>query len=452
MPSGLAKTQSEDPCGFYLRLDQTCDFQLGECSILQLICLSIQNHQPASNANLCPAPQSLSTSCDLTIRLMALMLPPTSNHLIPGRAEQAGFTSHFWMLYGLAWLPYASGLAALFIYNGGSVWPCFFAGFSYAVPGALLGVFVLLFSYRSMQQGKFPIWQVGVHMVFGVVFAWITTMSAVVLLSLRSSRSSGHFVMGRLPTPALKFHMVTGATLYGVLVGVVYVRQVTMRFDHERTRRIKAEASRAQAELQALRAQINPHFLFNTLHSLMALVREDPQAAEDALEQFAGLLRYALRIQKDSVEEVPLREEWMFVSDYLALEQLRLGERLRFEADLAPQALDCLVPAFCLQPIVENAVRHGIAPRSSAGRLTIRAECNGDLILQVKDDGPGAMPAAFNHSQGLGVRTVRRRLDALYGESAGLTAERFPRGGFAVSIHVPIQRKFAIVKESTAQV
>lgn len=384
------------------------------------------------------------------IRRIEPLVPPMSKHLSTDRPEQGEFTHRFWWLYCLAWLPYASGLAALFIYNGVNVWLCFVAGFSYAVPAALLGVFVLFFSRRLMQPGAFPVWQVGVHLVFGVGFAWITTMTAIVLMSLRSAWSTGHFVMGHLPTPALRFHMVTGATLYGVLVGVVYTRQVTMRLDHERTRRIQAETSRAQAELQALRAQINPHFLFNTLHSLMALVREDPQAAEDALEQFAGLLRYALRVHKDCLEEVLLREEWMFVSDYLALEQLRLGDRLRLETEVDPQALECRVPAFCLQPIVENAVRHGIASRSSAGRLTIRAYCNSDLILQVKDDGPGAMPCAFNDSHGLGVRTVRQRLDALYGKSAGLTAEKLADGSFAVSIHIPIQRELAIEKKNIA--
>jgi signal transduction histidine kinase len=384
------------------------------------------------------------------IRLNEPMTPPMSKPSIPARVEQVGFPSRFWGLYALAWLPYASGLAALFIYNGGNVWLCVISGCCYAVPAALLGVFVLLFSRRTMQLGTIPVWHVGVHLIFGVAFAWITTMTAVILMSLRSSWSSGHFVIGHLPAPALKFHIVTSATLYGVLVGVVYVRQVTLKFDDERTRRIQAETSRAQAELQALRAQINPHFLFNTLHSLMALVREDSQAAEDALEQFAGLLRYALRVHKDSLEEVPLREEWMFVSDYLALEQLRLGDRLRLETDLDPQALECLVPAFCLQPIVENAVRHGIAPRSSVGRLTIRAHCNEDLVLQVRDDGPGAMPSAFNQSQGLGVRTVRQRLSALYGESAGVTAEKPVDGGFAVSIHIPIQREFAVERREIA--
>jgi sensor histidine kinase YesM len=192
-----------------------------------------------------------------------------------------------------------------------------------------------------------------------------------------------------------------------------------------------------QAELKALRAQVNPHFLFNTLHSLLILVRRDPRAAEDALEQFGDLMRYALRVQQGAGDEVLLAEEWTFTQDYLALEKLRLGDRLRLHTDIDEAALSHAVPSFSLQPLLENAIGHAIAPRASGGNLWIRAVVDtGRLSLEVRDDGPGADAAAIEASSGTGLRLLRRRLAALYGDGAALTT-RIDDGGFTVTLELP---------------
>jgi LytS/YehU family sensor histidine kinase len=228
-----------------------------------------------------------------------------------------------------------------------------------------------------------------------------------------------------------------GAMIYGVLAGVCYGVLLHERMREQEARAARATALQTEAELRALRAQLNPHFLFNTLHSLLALVRQDPRAAEEALEQFGDLLRYTLDTQKNG-EVVPLGEELTFVENYLALESLRLGDRLRLDIRIEEGVREEQVPAFCLQPLVENAVRHAIAPRAAGGRLAVRAAREGRaVVLEVSDDGPGASPTELERAAGLGLRLVRERLAARYGDDAVLDVDTQPGHGFRVTIRLP---------------
>ena len=152
------------------------------------------------------------------------------------------------------------------------------------------------------------------------------------------------------------------ALLYLAMSGAAYAARNAERVREESARSARAEALRARAELAALRTQLNPHFLLNTLHTLLGLVRREPALAERALERLGELMYYGLRLHRQGVDQVSLREEWDFVSGYLDIERLRMGDRLRLELDGEADAMDCLVPPFALQPLVENAVLHGIAP------------------------------------------------------------------------------------------
>ncbi len=159
-----------------------------------------------------------------------------------------------------------------------------------------------------------------------------------------------------------------------------------------------------ERKLEALRSQLNPHFILNTFHALIGLVRREPAVAEAALERLGDLLRYSLRIQRESLDEMTLRDEWSFVQSYLDLERLRLGDRLRVSFEAAAATLDCLVPSFALQTLVENAIRHAIAPRAEGGHLAVSAhQVDGRLRIEVEDDGPGdsAQPPAESHRLGL---------------------------------------------------
>jgi LytS/YehU family sensor histidine kinase len=203
---------------------------------------------------------------------------------------------------------------------------------------------------------------------------------------------------------------------------------------------VEADRLRTRAEMEALRGRLNPHFLFNSLHSITALVRDDPGQAEDALLQFAALLRRVLEVKRGSTDDVALADEMAFVDDYLAIERLRLGDRLRIDRHISPAALGCWLPAFSVQPLVENALRHAIAPRREGGRVSVRAEVSGNqLQVEVGDDGPGANTAAVALSSGIGLDVIRRRLNLRHGANALLEVFTSPGSGFKVRFSLPVE-------------
>jgi signal transduction histidine kinase len=207
-----------------------------------------------------------------------------------------------------------------------------------------------------------------------------------------------------------------------------------------------AELARTRAELRALRAQINPHFLFNALNTIRYFVRTEPESARRLLLHLSEVFQRALR----SGDFVSLRDELGYVKSYLALEKARLDERLQVEWDARVEDhLDQLVPTLILQPIVENAVVHGIATKSEGGTVHITIElANGDLVLQVEDDGPGIPPDRLVKIQSpaeagdtaMGLRNVDGRLRALYGEMYRLVVESEIGRGTRVQIRIPIER------------
>jgi len=234
----------------------------------------------------------------------------------------------------------------------------------------------------------------------------------------------------------LLWQMFFSLLAFAVVASVSFGLSAGARLRAEEARRSQAELLRARSELKALRAQLEPHFLFNTLHSVRALIGESPGSAQEALEQLGDLLRYALRIQDAADDGVLLREEWDFVRAYLALERLRLGERLAVEEDVQEAALEVVVPAFVLQPLVENAIRHAISVRRGGGTLRLRARLDaGTLLLSVSDDGPGdsAPPA---RGTGKGLDLVRQRLAALHGAAASVEVQSLPGAGFTVTIRL----------------
>lgn len=206
-----------------------------------------------------------------------------------------------------------------------------------------------------------------------------------------------------------------------------------------RERALAAQSQANLAQLKMLRYQLNPHFLFNTLNSLLMLTRKDSQRAQAALLGFARLMRYVLDTKRGSEGRVSLAEELDFVRDYLALETLRLGERLRVRWQVDEAALEESLPPLTLQPLVENAIAHGIAPQVAGGELHIEARCEGDwLHLSVQDDGPGCpWPPAPGGRLGLGLSTLQRRFEIDYEGRARLTVRSAPGTGFAVDILIP---------------
>jgi two-component system LytT family sensor kinase len=208
--------------------------------------------------------------------------------------------------------------------------------------------------------------------------------------------------------------------------------------DRSRTRMV-------EAELRALRAQISPHFVYNALTTIASFIRTDPNRARELLIEFADFTRYSFR---SAGEFSTLAEELRSVDRYLRLERARFGARLQVDLLIAPEVLPVAVPFLCLQPIVENAVRHGLGPKSSPGRVTIRAEDAGaECRISVEDDGVGMDPeevrvqlAGEAETHSLGLANVDERLRAVFGDEFGLVVETAPGAGTKVSVRVPKYR------------
>jgi two-component system LytT family sensor kinase len=202
-----------------------------------------------------------------------------------------------------------------------------------------------------------------------------------------------------------------------------------------------------EARLDALRRQINPHFLFNTLNSIGSLVRFHPELAREMIVRLANILRALLR-EHDSF--VPFRDELAFTDDYLGIEVVRFGaDKLRVEREIEPETLEVMVPSMVLQPLIENSIKHGLEPRLEGGTVTLRS-CvrDGRLVVDVEDDGVGIMPAraaavgavtAQSHSgNGIGMKNVRERLEVLYGGEARFEVESRPGRGTRVTLEMPM--------------
>ena len=207
----------------------------------------------------------------------------------------------------------------------------------------------------------------------------------------------------------------------------------------ERERQTAALATElVQARLQALRMQINPHFLFNTLNTISALIHENPDAADRMIVRLSELLRRTL--DRGDVQEVPLREELEFLRSYLEIEQMRFPDRLTVTFDIEPKAQDLLVPHLILQPLVENALRHGILPREEAGRVEISARVadGRHLELKVRDNGNGLLAANGGPGrEGIGLQNIRSRLAQLYGAAQQLEIGNASAGGVEARVRIP---------------
>lgn len=342
----------------------------------------------------------------------------------------------FWLVYSIAWLPYAASYMSLFLTHlGRTFFEAARGSIINVLPSALLGVGVVFVSQRLRWSTNRRYKFLTAHLALATVYV-LLWMNAVPFLNAASQLiQSGTWSFRR--EPFFQGGFFTGLLIYITIAGIVYAVQTTERLRAQEARATRAETLRTRAELEALRAQLNPHFLFNTLHSLMALVRNDPLLAENALERLAALLRHTLMTMKDA-EDVELSDELDFVDNYLALERLRLGDRLRIEKRIQVESLGCRLPPFTLQPLIENSIRHAISTQPRGGLLQINSERrNGLLRIEVLDDGPGAKPEDVEASSGIGVKIVRQRLLTRYGDGASFRLQTGPGKGFSVRMEIP---------------
>ena len=257
----------------------------------------------------------------------------------------------------------------------------------------------------------------------------------------------------------LRLRFLDELFLYLVVLAAGFARDYFLRYRERqeeatqlRTHAAALQAQLADARLEALRMQLNPHFLFNTLHAVSSLVERDPRGVRRMIARLSALLRYTL--EEASAQEVPLRQELRFLHGYLEIQQIRFQGKLEVEEEIAREALDAFVPNLILQPLVENAIKHGASQISGVAQIGIQARREGErLVLRVRDNGPGLGDASDDASgnvsddasgdgasrpnRGVGLRNTRERLEGLYGTAQRFTLAPAEGGGLVAEVIVP---------------
>jgi signal transduction histidine kinase len=287
---------------------------------------------------------------------------------------------------------------------------------------ALLTPLVALLARRFPVHGPRRWRNLALHVAIGVVVAVGKTMADRAVFAWLT----GFWMYWLVSTLALQF------VVYGAIVAMAH----GVEYYRRSREREQLEARLAATRLQLLNMQLQPHFLFNTLNAIAELVHEDPEAADRMIAGLSELLRRTLELGQ--APEVPLHAELDLLSLYLALQKARFGERLQVRLSIDPDVAKARVPTLLLQPIVENAIRHGLAAHVAAGRLEIGARRLGDeLAIEVTDDGRGVVDESFR--EGIGLSNTRARLDALYPGASRLELTNASGGGARVMVRLPLR-------------
>jgi len=346
----------------------------------------------------------------------------------------------FWLLHTAGWLAY--GIAMAFSRIG-----MFPLSFMIVAKGILMiSGFVLSlplrYAYRPLlRRGTSLVALVAIAVVasYTVSMAW-TALDNLVAVPVYTA-------FGMMPPVLRNALQVFSGTVYNAFTMLAWsVLYIGIRYyvalQAERERSLSAEAAAHRAQLEALRYQINPHFLFNSLNAVSTLVteRRNDEAAR-MLSRVSDFLR--LTLTAPARDEVALADEIDYIRQYLDIERVRFGDRLRVEIDIASDAWEAVVPPFVLQPLIENAVRHAIAPRESGGAITIEGARSGDVLrVSIVDDGPGVAEGSQSNGNGrIGLTNTRDRLRVLYGDRGQVALVNVPGGGTRATVEVPFRRR-----------
>jgi two-component system, LytTR family, sensor kinase len=304
---------------------------------------------------------------------------------------------------------------------------------------ALLSMPVIWLAKNFSFEGGTRLRSLAVHAAASILFS-LAYMVLRAFLGLWQSQTPLAFSEVFKPLLVKTWHF--NLLIYWVIVAVAHAFDYYRKYRERELRALELEKRLAQAKLQALQMQLNPHFLFNTLHSISALMHQDVEAADRMITRLSDLLRAALAGAE--TQEVSLAEELKLLQLYLGIEQIRFGPRLTLKLDVAPDTVDAQVPNLILQPLVENAIRHGIEPRSQPGLIELQARrTNGTLALVVSDNGGGL--AKNNEGRGLkegiGISNTRARLKELYGSAQRFELVQGQQGGVRVEISIPFHER-----------
>lgn len=338
-------------------------------------------------------------------------------------------------LYLISWLPIGVLLAALLVYSGRLGWG---EALALASPLVLVYAFICLAGWYLCRS--FPLREtnllrlLGIHALAALLSssiwvliggAWAGTLSAAPSMAQLELRYAQQI-------PLL---LAVGSLLFSLAVAVHYLMSSFETSREAERRAFELDILAREAELKALKAQIDPHFLFNSLNSISALTATDPAKARKMCLLLADFLRNSLALGTKTL--IPLEEEIALASNYLAVEQVRLGSRLGVEKEIEEASKDCRIPPLLLQPLVENAVHHGISNLLEGGTIRIRSQRRRDR-LNVVIENPVDADTPSNKGKGIGLENVRNRLAALYGSEARLVAQR-EEHSFRVEISVPVE-------------
>lgn len=356
----------------------------------------------------------------------------------------------FWIYFTVGWLFYSISLTAVFVGQGFYSWSgVFWSIINNVLPAVLLGIAVVNFCewLKWNKSARFKL----THILLSSSFAFLWGFLTLFLNSVTNLVNTGRWQFVIWNNYALQWQLLSGLMAYFTIASAVYIGKFNenLQFEEKRNAELQilaaqAESARRQAELFALRSQLNPHFLFNTLHSVMELVRTDTAAAETAIERFSDMLRYVLRSQETKGEktlDVSFDEELAFIENYLDLEKMRMGNRLQIKIEVEKPVSALCLPAFLVQPLVENAVNRGISPRVSGGIVLLKAYLQDDFFyITVNDNGIGAKIEEIAIAKGFGLRLIRQTLSIKYENKADLQIETFPNQGFTATIKIPCER------------
>ena len=344
--------------------------------------------------------------------------------------------SLFWLLQGAGWFAFSVLLIArAFVLNAGRD----------ALPETAIATLAglaltasLRWVFRRWRRRPAPLPWIVVGIAVAAALgstAWCTAQQ--LLIEMLNGRALSIAPVGM--TAALLDRWILYALVILTWALLYFAANTWIALELERDRAVRLDVSAKSARLQALQSQLEPHFLFNTLNSISSLVVEHREIEATAMiARLSDFLR--LTLQKTGTAEIRIAEELLFVRQYLDIQKLRFGDRLRFTIDVAAEVENAVVPALVLQPLIENAVQHGILARASGGEITVSARAaNGSLVLNVTDDGPGMTRQSTTAPSGLGLSNTATRLGELYGGGARFTVGRSDAGGVAAGIRIPLR-------------
>lgn len=292
---------------------------------------------------------------------------------------------------------------------------------------------------------------VGFHLVMATVVAMLHTAGTIMLGRLLAGAAPESVQLSKIFLAVLGAQFQILIMVYWAILGAGYAVDYYRKYRDRELAASQLQAQLASAQLDALKMQLHPHFLFNTLHAVSVLIEEDPRAATRMVAQLGDFLR--LTMDNMSVQEVTLKQELEFLRLYLTIEQTRFQDRLSVTYDVADGVLDAMVPSFLLQPLVENAIKHGISQYAGHARITVSADRRADAVhLTVEDSGCNRkIPPVGSWKDGIGLRTTRERLEHLYDGQHGLEFVAV-QSGVKVTVRVPFHSQPAapVVRESNA--